>query len=80
MTYDSERRNNIINMNTVAVIVSTAAIAIAGYFANSVSALSNKVESVSATAAADHQYISDIDARTTRIESKLDTVIANKYP
>lgn len=69
-------KNSMLNMNTVATIIATGAIAIAGYFASSVQAVSNKVDQVTTTSAADNQRITDIDKRTSRIEDKIDTIIS----
>jgi cell division protein FtsB len=51
-------------------------IAIFSYFGVSLSTLASRVDSLQAQSAAQQQATTDIDARLTRIENKLDTALS----
>ncbi|MDE1944830.1 MAG: hypothetical protein KGI03_00960 [Patescibacteria group bacterium] len=64
------------NASTIASIAAGVAIAVSGWFASQVSTLANRVDTVQTAEAATQQQTTDVDARLTRIENKLDTVIS----
>lgn len=63
-----------LSMNTVATILASLAIALASYFSTQEAALAKQVNINAIKQAATAQSNIDIDARLTRIESKIDVL------
>lgn len=67
----------VITLSRFASITATLAIAIAGWFATQTNIISARVDALSTSDSATKQQVSDIDARLTRIENKLDHALGN---
>ena len=66
------------NYSTLAVITSSLALAMSGWFASGISSANGRINLVESAQAATKQQAEDIDARLTRIETKLDNLIQTK--
>lgn len=67
-----------LNISTLAGIISTVALAVAGYLATTSQTLSQRIDQVDVSNAKVQQQVNDIDVRTTRIEDKLDRLLQKK--
>lgn len=63
---------------TAVGLLAAIAMAVSGYFAQNVSAVSSRVDVLSSSQAATAQKATDIDTRLTRIEDKLDRIISKR--
>ena len=64
-----------VNTNTIANIVAGLALAVAGFFSQSVNSLNTRVNEISNTSAAVVAQTNGIEQRLTRIENKLDIAL-----
>lgn len=70
--------NGVSPFSTLITILAAVAMGISGWFVSAQTGLSNRVDTLSAAEAANDQKTSDVDARLTRIEDKLDAVLPNQ--
>ena len=65
-----------IPLTSVMTAIGAISLAVSGWFANGEAFLSSRVDALSVQQAATAQETQDIDARLTRIESKIDSLAA----